>query len=162
MEGIAEQVIIPALYNSEYGVSLESLGVSVVNVNGVAFKHFLRVCENGFFKKCVVLTDQDTGTKTENRAPNLKKNFENGKLIKVCVTEESTFEKDLIAANRSEVGKKIILAAIVTTRPAVTPETIVDGIHFRTYGVCERVLGNFVLLRFSGRLVDCGLHVFAP
>jgi len=101
----------------KHSQSLESLGTSVVNVNGVAFRHFLRVCQNGLFRRCVVLTDQDIGTKTENRADNLKSEFDDGKLIKVCISQQSTFEKDLIAANRSGDGKVAILDAIVATRP---------------------------------------------
>lgn len=117
VEGIAEQVLIPLLFSMTHAQTLESLGVSVVNVNGVAFKHFLRICQNGLFKRCVVLTDQDTDTKTEERADKLKCDFDDGTLIKVCISKESTFEKDLISANQSGDGKSVILDAIIATRP---------------------------------------------
>lgn len=117
VEGIAEQTVIPVLFENSEGKTLESVGCTVLNVNGVAFRHFLMIVRNGFFKKCVVLTDQDTGTKTEDRADKLKNDFEDGKLIKVQITEEQTFEKDLVSANRSSPGKEILLDALTITKP---------------------------------------------
>jgi putative ATP-dependent endonuclease of the OLD family len=67
------------------------------------------VVRNGFFKCCVVLTDQDTGTKAENRAADLRAEFEDGDLVQVHVTDTSTFEKEVIAANRSGPGQGITL-----------------------------------------------------
>ena len=83
------------LFEQETGQTLESIGGTVVNVNGVAFRHFLTIVKNGFFKKCVVLTDSDAGTKTENRASNLQAEFNPVGHIDVQITTESTFEKDL-------------------------------------------------------------------
>jgi len=57
VEGIAEQTVIPVLFEQFAAKTLESIGCSVLNVNGVAFRHFLIVVRNGFFKRCVVLTD---------------------------------------------------------------------------------------------------------
>ncbi len=117
VEGIAEQTLIPRLFELHTGESLERIGASVLNVNGVAFSHFLKVVRNGYFLKCVVLTDQDTGKKTENRADALKDKYEDNVLITVEVTDNSTFEKDVIAANRSGPGKTVLLGAITDTRP---------------------------------------------
>lgn len=72
VEGIAEQTVIPVLFEQFAAKTLESIGCTILNVNGVAFGHFLKVVLNGFFKRCAVLTDQDTGTKAENRADALK------------------------------------------------------------------------------------------
>ena len=73
VEGIAEQILVPVLFNLKYGRTLDSIGCNVINVNGVAFKHFLEIIKNGYFIKCAVLTDGDQGKKTENRATNLKR-----------------------------------------------------------------------------------------
>jgi putative ATP-dependent endonuclease of the OLD family len=124
VEGIAEQIVVPALFENSQGKTLESVGCTVLNVNGVAFRHFLTIVRNGFFKKCVALTDRDTGTKTEDRAENLSSDFEDGRLIKVQITEERTFEKDLIASNRSGPGKEILLDALTATKPQ-------NGLKFR-------------------------------
>jgi putative ATP-dependent endonuclease of OLD family len=97
--------------------SLEKEGCNVINVNGVAFKHFLKVVRGGYFVRCLVLTDQDTGKKTENRADELRKDFETPGLICVEVSAQSTFEKDLIEANKSAEGKSLLLEALKATKP---------------------------------------------
>ncbi len=122
VEGITEQTVVPVLYKQSTGKTLESIGCTVLNVQGVAFRHFLTVVRNGFFRKCVVLTDQDTLTKAPNRADDLKKDFQDDNLIRIQITKESTFEKDLIAANRSGDGKEALLDALTATKPKNGPK----------------------------------------
>ena len=74
VEGMAEQVIIPTLFKQSTTLTLESIGCAVINVYGVAFRHFLIIVKNGFFKRCAVLTDSDSGTKSENRLSHCEKN----------------------------------------------------------------------------------------
>jgi len=81
VEGIAEQTLIPRFFQLHKGDSLERYGATILNVNGVAFKHFLKIVRNGFFLKCSVLTDRDTGTETEQRATDLKTEFDDGNVI---------------------------------------------------------------------------------
>lgn len=122
VEGIAEQILVPILFNLLYGRTLDSIGCNVINVNGVAFKHFLEIVKNGYFIKCAVLTDGDEGKKTENRATNLKNDYEKPYgSIKVSVNKE-TFEKELIGANKDGSGKKVLLKALNSTRPNKGPE----------------------------------------
>jgi len=122
VEGIAEQILVPVLFNLKYGRTLDSIGCNVINVNGVAFKHFLEIIKNGYFIKCAVLTDGDQGKKTENRATNLKRDYEKPYgHIKVSINKE-TFEKELIEANKDGKGKKILLKALNSTRPKLGPE----------------------------------------
>lgn len=113
VEGISEQILIPNFYEHKYNNSLEKQGITLINVNGVAFKHFLEIIKNGYFKKCLVLTDSDLNTKTENRAENLVDDYKDySDLILIKKTTESTFEKDIINSNPTD-----ILDAIVETRP---------------------------------------------
>lgn len=122
VEGIAEQILVPVLFNLKYGRTLDSIGCNVINVNGVAFKHFLEIIKNGYFIKCAVLTDGDEGKKTENRATNLKRDYEKPyRNIKVSINKE-TFEKELIEANKDGKGKKVLLKALNSTRPKLGPE----------------------------------------
>lgn len=91
-------------------------------MNGVAFKHFLEIIKNGYFIKCAVLTDGDEGKKTENRATNLKRDYEKPyRNIKVSINKE-TFEKELIEANKDGKGKKVLLKALNSTRPILGPD----------------------------------------
>ncbi|KUP08423.1 ATP-dependent endonuclease [Bacillus coahuilensis p1.1.43] len=122
VEGIAEEIIIPVLFQRFSKKTIESIGCNIVNVNGVAFKHFLEIIKNGYFIKCAVLTDGDVGKKTENRADNLKKEYETtNSSIKVEVNKE-TFEKELISANKSGKGKAVLLNALKATRPINGPK----------------------------------------
>jgi putative ATP-dependent endonuclease of OLD family len=77
----------------------------------------------------LVLTDQDIGTKTENRADKLKAEFNQPDLIFVETTSLSTFEKDLIDANKSGDGKKVLLDTLKLVKP-------VSGVKF------EQVVGK--------------------
>ena len=119
VEGFAEQFLVPEFFELAYGAgqSLEKNDCNVVNVNGVAFRHFLKIMQNGYFIKCLVLTDQDTGTKTENRADKLAAEFNQPNLISVKVTKLSTFEKDLIDSNKSGEGKQILLKTLKQIKP---------------------------------------------
>ncbi len=122
VEGIAEQTVIPILFKEKTGKSLESIGCTVINVNGVAFRHFLTIIKNGFFRKCVVLTDSDVGTKNENRATSLKEDFKECLHIDIQVTVESTFEKDIIASNKHGDGKELLFDALSITKPTNGPK----------------------------------------
>ena len=117
VEGISEQLLVPKFFEHYFGESIEKYNCNVINVNGVAFSHFLRVIRTGFFIRCLVLTDSDTGKQSENRANELKANFEQANLIQIAITSDTTFEKDIITANKSGAGKNILLAALQNTKP---------------------------------------------
>ncbi|MBM7699654.1 ATP-dependent nuclease [Kurthia huakuii] len=108
VEGISEQILIPLFFEMIYGQSLESMGTTIVNVNGVAFKHFLEVIKNGYFIKCGVITDRDKGKKTEKRAENLKVEYSTfNHVIEVAINED-TFEKEIIKYNNVDKGNAIL------------------------------------------------------
>jgi predicted ATP-dependent endonuclease of OLD family len=119
VEGVSEQVLIPRLFEIYHQGqrTLEGVGATVVNVNGIAFRHFLTVVKNGYFRRCVVLTDSDSKTQTRDRAVDLKAAFDTPQLIEVSISVDTTFEKDLISANRSSAGKMFLLEALKDTKP---------------------------------------------
>jgi putative ATP-dependent endonuclease of OLD family len=119
VEGIAEQLLIPKLFEIHANRTLEKVGISLVNVNGVSFRHFLKVIENGYFIKSLVITDSDSDTQKNERASDLKSEFEgkNQDIFRVSISSESTFEKDIIHSNSSGLFRNLILDAIVKTRP---------------------------------------------
>jgi predicted ATP-dependent endonuclease of OLD family len=122
VEGIAEQLLIPIFYKNCSDKTLEKVGCNIINVSGVAFSHFLKVIGSGFFIKGLVLTDRDTGKETEERAADLKSEFDQEQLIRVEISDESTFEKDLVAANKNGKGKEILLNALRETKPQRGPQ----------------------------------------
>jgi len=117
VEGIVEQLLIPFFFRIYSDASMEKMGCNIINVGGVAFSHFLKIIRSGFFIKGLVFTDNDTGKKTEERATDLKKEYEQEGLIRIEISEDSTFEKDLISANKNGKGKEILLNALKDTKP---------------------------------------------
>jgi putative ATP-dependent endonuclease of the OLD family len=114
VEGISEQAVLPRLFEIHCpNKSLESIGATIVNVNGLAFSHFLKIVRNGYFRRCVVLTDKDAG----ERAQNLENEYKSSDLINIQISDESTFEKDLVSRNRQGKGKEILLKALELTKP---------------------------------------------
>jgi len=122
VEGISEQLLISVFFKIDYKETLEKVGCNIINVNGVAFSHFLKIIQSGFFIKGLVITDQDIGKKTEERAVDLKKDFDQDGLILIEISEGSTFEKDVILANKAGKGKEILLNALKETKPKRGPE----------------------------------------
>lgn len=116
VEGISERLLIPVFFKMLTGKTTEKLSCCVVNVNGLAFANFLEIMHNGFFLKCLVLTDSDSSTQTDQRPIELRNKY-GGDLIKVAISELSTFEKDLIEANKTGKGKLVLLKVLKTVRP---------------------------------------------
>lgn len=122
VEGIAEKLLIPVFFQKIYGKTIEKVRCNVINVNGLAFKNYLEIIKNGYFVKCIVLTDSDTDTKIENRADNLRDRYSSCPFINIESTEESTFEKDLIKFNSNGSVKETLIRALEATRPDIGKE----------------------------------------
>jgi len=128
VEGVSEQILIPKFFEiyclrKDSDQTLESIGCTVVNVHGVAFKHFLELVQNSstkvenFFIKCLVLTDSDSGTETADRAKKLQAKYLETSQVEIQISNTETFEKDTIEINKSNEAKKILLNAVEKTRP---------------------------------------------
>lgn len=127
VEGISEKLLLPIFYKAQTGVTIDQSACSIINVNGLAFKNFLKIIENGFHIKCLVFTDSDTGTTTAQRAIDLKDKFEENSKIDVQVSKESTFEKDLITSNATGSGRLTLCNTIKVVRP-VSGKAYVEGL----------------------------------
>lgn len=142
VEGISEQILLPRLfeiYSNEK--TLEKCGCNIVNVNGLAFKHFLEIIKNGYFIRCVVYTDGDGN----NRAADLRKNYESGNdVIKICISSQKTFEKDLIDTNKNGSGKNTFLEALCKTKP-------ISGKKFKE----DTGINNLNVESFFKEIEDC-------
>lgn len=131
VEGISEQLLMPKFFQKITGTTLEKENCIVVNVNGIAFEHFLKIIRNGFFVKCVVFTDSDASKKTKHRATALKRAYSNlNTLIDIQITKQDTFEKDLIDANKDGVGKSTLLDVLESTKKKMSTKKKIT--HFRT------------------------------
>jgi len=126
VEGISEKLLFPILYKIQTNQTIDQSACAVVNVNGLAFKNFLHIISNGFHTKCLVLTDSDTGTQAENRAQDLKDEYDDVEEIDVQITELSTFEKDLINCNKYGTGKDILCRVLKIVRPISGKQYVED------------------------------------
>lgn len=103
VEGISESLLIPIfsrILGSRYDI--ERNGIEVVNVNGVAFKHFAKlfnVSEEGkrMECRCAIITDDDKGKKGAAKRIEKIKKLENGNLK--CKIGKKTFEYELFINN---------------------------------------------------------------
>lgn len=60
VEGDAEQILIPQMFKKVFGISLDEIGVSLVNIGSTGFKNVARLFHNDRIKKkCAILTDLD-------------------------------------------------------------------------------------------------------
>lgn len=124
VEGISEQLIIPCLHKLHFDKTIEAKSTCIINVNGLAFKNFLEIIRNGYFQKCLVLTDSDTGTATENRADKLSEEYKDIDVINIQKTTLSTFEKDIINANTVGSGSDCLKLVLQSVRPKVGKEYV--------------------------------------
>jgi predicted ATP-dependent endonuclease of OLD family len=117
VEGISEKLLFPTFFEMEQSLTMDKSSACIVNVNGLAFKNFLDLIKNGYHTKCLVLTDSDKYTKAEDRAENLAETYSTIDKISVCISSESTFEKDIILFNSSGLGKAILIKTLESVRP---------------------------------------------
>jgi putative ATP-dependent endonuclease of the OLD family len=117
VEGISEQILVPLFFELHAKKTLESIGSNIINVNGVAFKHFLEIIKNGYFIKCGVLTDRDAGKKTEKRAEKLKEHYKANKDVIAVEINDDTFEKELIKYNLNGKGRELLLRVFKQLHP---------------------------------------------
>jgi putative ATP-dependent endonuclease of the OLD family len=61
VEGDAEQMLIPELIKKAFGVSLDEMGISLVNIGSTGFKNVAVIFDDKRIqKKCAIITDLDT------------------------------------------------------------------------------------------------------
>jgi len=120
VEGISEQLLIPEFFKLHHSQNktIEQCRISLINVNGVAFEHFLRIIKGGYFIKGLVITDSDADKTTKHRVPTLKRAYRDVSYIDIKSTEfEATFEKELIKSNETGNGKELLMLALDKTKP---------------------------------------------
>ncbi|MBB3697735.1 AAA family ATPase [Flammeovirga yaeyamensis] len=61
VEGDAEQILIPKLFQEVFGLSLDEIGVSIVNIGSTGFKNIGRLFhQDRIDRKCSIITDLDS------------------------------------------------------------------------------------------------------
>lgn len=121
VEGISEQLLIPEFFKLEKDKSIEQHGITLINVNGVAFSHFLEAIKAGYFVKSVVYTDSDLTKETSERAVDLQKKYDSD-IITVKITKEETFERQIIDCNKNGESKELLFQALNITKKKNGPK----------------------------------------
>lgn len=149
VEGDVEEILIPLLFKKVLGVSLDELGVSLINIRSTGFQNVARLFHNDRIRKrCSIITDHDVAFIDTNPAPgdtpqelDFKKKClgsqESGANRKSALDDfvagnawlsahyaQHTFEVDFIAAGNAAVVKKVI--SEVYTQPATKAEAQQD------------------------------------
>ncbi len=110
VEGDAEEILVPIIIQKVLGVSLDELGVSLINIRSTGFKNVAQIFhDNRVKRKCAIITDLDKSISGEETGSEKK-----GKERKVIFDEftkdnvwieafyaNHTFEVDFIAENNS-------------------------------------------------------------
>lgn len=61
VEGDAEQILVPELFSTVFGISLDEIGISIINIGSTGFKNVGRIFhQDRISRKCAILTDLDT------------------------------------------------------------------------------------------------------
>ncbi len=129
VEGDAEQILIPALIKKVFGVSLDEMGVSLVNMDGTVFVHISSLFHKQRIRNyCSILTDRDAPFMTlptcyanEGYIKKLQDadangSLRHGSLMEHCENNdylsaffaENTFETELILANNTNLFIKVL------------------------------------------------------
>ena len=100
VEGISEALLIP-VFAEKLKYNLDEMGVEVVMLNGVSFKHFVPLFDenNELLFKGAIITDKDRKELDNAESDTFKKLEEKeNKNLKVCGAEK-TLEYDLLSCN---------------------------------------------------------------
>ena len=88
VEGDAEEILIPIMVKKVFGISLDELGISLINIRSTGFENVAQLFHNDRIKrKCAILTDLDDAicdtTENAGDSDNLKKYKKKKCLVKI-------------------------------------------------------------------------------
>ncbi len=110
VEGDAEEILIPIMIKKVFGISLDELGISLINIRSTGFKNVAQIFHGTRIKrKCAIITDLDksiNGEETEaERKGKARKEildeFEQDNEWVKAFYAEYTFEVDFLLADNS-------------------------------------------------------------
>lgn len=92
VEGDAEEILIPVMVKKCLGVSLDELGISLINIGSVGFENIYKLFHDSRInKRCAIISDLDTPIDTTDSSQ--QNAFARGKERKKNVDEESAQNK---------------------------------------------------------------------
>ena len=77
VEGDAEQILIPEMFKTVFGITLDEIGVSLVNIGSTGFQNVAQIFHDERIRKnCAILTDLDKSVVTLPADPTTDSEFE--------------------------------------------------------------------------------------
>lgn len=65
VEGDAELILIPAMFKAVFGINLDEIGISVINMSSTVFEHVANLFDDSrIHRKCAIITDLDEAIET--------------------------------------------------------------------------------------------------
>lgn len=163
VEGDAEEILIPIMVKKVFGVSLDELGISLINIRSTGFENVAQLFHNDRIRrKCAILTDLDdaicdtteivsdsdalkkykkkvAGSKEKGLARKAKLDaFEAGNIWIKAFYAKHTFEVDFITEGNELAVKKIIKQVYVDQGTRDVAKADIKDADVAVYG--KRVL----------------------
>lgn len=119
VEGDAEEILIPVMVRKCLGVSLDELGISLINIGSIGFENIYKLFHDlRINKKCAIISDLDTPIDFSDKGQNNA--YKRGKERKKKIDEESdnnkwvkgffgeyTFEIEIVKGNEEYIDALI-------------------------------------------------------
>ena len=117
VEGDAEEILIPIIIKEVFGISLDELGISLINIRSTGFENVAQIFhDNRIRRKCAIITDLDksidgneseAGKKGIRRKEILDEFTDDNEWIKAFYAEY-TFEVDFVKEGNNWEAKRLI------------------------------------------------------
>ena len=153
VEGDAEEILIPIMVKQTLGVSLDELGISIINIRSTGFENLAQLFHNQRIKKkCAIITDLDTsitGQKTEaskrgkTRKEKLDALKKRNKWIGVFYAPY-TFEIDFLKANNKDEVLSTIKDVYVDKTAIQKSEKDINSKDIKKYGKRILTMANYI------------------
>lgn len=147
VEGDAEEILIPIMVKKVLGVSLDELGISLINIRSTGFKNVAQIFhEDRIKRRCSIITDLDKAIEEKDKGAE-KKGTERKKKLDIFSKDnewikiycaEYTFEVDFVAERNEHEVKQLISEIYTDTKTINKAKNDIDSEEAIDYG--KRVL----------------------
>jgi len=154
VEGDAEEILIPVMCKQCLGLTLDELGISLINIGSVGFKNIYQLFSSSRInKRCAIITDLDEPIKpiedgsqdnAYKRGKNREEELNNEHLRNIWVDgffSKYTFEVDMVKGNESYL-KKLIKKTYVDEKTLEKKNASITSDDVKEYGDVALKLAN--------------------
>ncbi|WP_391204443.1 AAA family ATPase [Psychrobacillus sp. L4] len=150
VEGDAELILLPAMFKEVFGLSLDEIGVSVINVSSTVFEHIANLFdEQRIHRKCAIVTDLDKALEP----------------LPIDEKDDNELQKSIRASQKSGAERKVLLDAAYNNNPWVNvyyaPHTFeidfsINGNEHEIKSLLPSIYSKKSAIESSEKLLDSG------